>query len=325
MIRNEIISWLLASKPYIKYQTLTSLMTTNATQAETENSYKEMVSQPEVKTLLDELQNWNKQVLKRHNDAAHLIHKLAFLADIGIKPSEPAIKQVCEKILDTQTNDGVFPVPINIPVRFGGKGQNQLTWMLCDAPTVVYALVKFGYTDNEKVQQACDVLINKVFENGWRCTASPDLGKFRGPGRKNDYCPYANLLMLKLIAQLPARQQSKHAEQGVQAFFNHWMHQREQKPYLFGIGTDFRKPKAPFIWFDILHVMEVLSQYPHLRKHPIVQEMTEIIKSRRNAEGKIKAQSVYRAWKSWDFGQKRQPSQWITLIGYKILKRLEER
>lgn len=325
MIRKETIDWLLAGKPYIKYQTFISLINSNATQQEIDKSYEQMVSQPEISTLLNELQNWNNQVLKRHNDASHLIHKLAFLADIGIKPSEPPIQRICEKILESQTGDGLFPVPINIPVRFGGNGNNQLTWILCDAPTIIYALLKFGYANNKRVQNACNVLVNKVFENGWRCTASPDLGKFRGPGRKNDYCPYANLLMLKLISQLPHLHQSKQAGQGIQAFFDHWKHQRKQKPYLFGIGTDFRKPKAPFIWFDILHVLEILSQYPHLQKHDIVQEMAEIIKEQFDEEGKIKAKSVYRAWKTWDFGQKREPSQWLTLIVYKILKRLDER
>jgi N-acetyl-anhydromuramyl-L-alanine amidase AmpD len=34
---------------------------------------------------------------------------------------------------------------------------------------------------------------------------------------------------------------------------------------MFFMGTDFRKLKAPFIWYDILHATEVLSWYTYAR------------------------------------------------------------
>ena len=43
---------------------------------------------------------------------------------------------------------------------------------------------------------------------------------------------------------------------------SHWKQRKEKKYYLFGMGSDFRKLKYPYVWYDILHVCEVLSRLP---------------------------------------------------------------
>ena len=35
-------------------------------------------------------------------------------------------------------------------------------------------------------------------------------------------------------------------------------------------------------------------------------------------------ESVFRAWKDWDFGQNKEPSAWLTLMVYGILKKIEK-
>ena len=46
-----------------------------------------------------------------------------------------------------QSAEGVFQVKVNIPTHFGGTGKDQFAWMLCDAPSIVYALAKLGVKD----------------------------------------------------------------------------------------------------------------------------------------------------------------------------------
>ena len=55
----------------------------------------------------------------------------------------------------------------------------------------------------------------------------------------------------------------------------HWQIRKEKKYYLFGMGTDFSKLKYPFIWYDILHVVDVLSRFPFVHADPRFQEMVE--------------------------------------------------
>jgi hypothetical protein len=40
-------------------------------------------------------------------------------------------------------------------------------------------------------------------------------------------------------------------------------------------------------------------------------------------QGRFTAESVWRAWKEWDFGQKRSPSFWLTLLAHRTLRRLD--
>jgi hypothetical protein len=87
------------------------------------------------------------------------------------------------------------------------------------------------------------------------------------------------------------------------------------------MGTDFKKLKAPFIWFDILHVTDVLTRFDFLGGDPRLEEMVQIIESKRDENGLYKAESIYRSWKEWDFGQKRSPSPWITFKAYSIIDR----
>ena len=103
----------------------------------------------------------------------------------------------------------------------------------------------------------------------------------------------------------------------------HWENATERKLYLFGIGTDFRKLKYPFVWYDILHVVDVLSQFPYVHSDPRFQQMVETITKLADDNGRFTPTSMYMAWKKWDFANKKQPSTWITFLICRILKRIQ--
>jgi hypothetical protein len=88
------------------------------------------------------------------------------------------------------------------------------------------------------------------------------------------------------------------------------------------MGTDFAKLKMPLIWYDILHVLEVLTQFSHLQDDKRLLEMISLIKAKSNWEGRFTAESVWKPWSIWEFGQKKEPSFLVTLEVYRILKRL---
>lgn len=166
-------------------------------------------------------------------------------------------------------------------------------------------------------------LVELVRENGWPCAVSDELGKFRGPGRKDDPCPFANLGMLKMLAQFEQWKTKKEVHIGVECILDLWKRSNEVHPYMFYMGTDFRKIKAPYVWYDILHVLDILSQFDWLRNDPRLLEMVALIKSKANNEGKFIPESTWREWKDWDFGQKKEPSRWLTFLVMRILKRID--
>ena len=90
---------------------------------------------------------------------------------------------------------------------------------------------------------------------------------------------------------------------------------------MFYMGTDFRKLKAPAIWYDIVSVTDCLSSFEYARNDKRFHEMLDIIISKANANYQFIPESVYQKCKEWDFGQKKQPSAWLTYICIRLLER----
>jgi hypothetical protein len=280
-----------------------------------------MLAHPQVQALIVSVAAWPGYALRRHNDAAHPLHQLATLADFGVRHDDGGMTTAIEAVMARQSPQGAFCTLINIPKAYGGSDEDMWTWVLCDAPTLVYALLKLGMRDDPRVQQAVEHLASLATDNGWRCTAAPELGKFRGPGRKSDPCPIANVYALKALAQVPQLLDSPAARSGAEMLLGHWQHQHEGKIFMFGIGTDFRKLKYPFVWYDILHVVDVLSQLPSVYGDARFRQMVETITAQADAHGCYTPNSMYRAWAGWSFADKKRTSPWLTFLVLRILKR----
>ena len=92
----DLTNWLLAGPPWVKYRTRIDLLGQPENDPEVSAARVAMLTDPHVKSSLEELTEWPGTPLKRHNDASHLMHKLSFLADLGLKASDPALKPVKE-------------------------------------------------------------------------------------------------------------------------------------------------------------------------------------------------------------------------------------
>ncbi len=324
------IQWLLESdEPWTRYRTLVDLLDQPESTPEVQAARAEMLAHPQVQALIVEAATWPGYVLKRHNDAGHPIYKFSTLADFGVRADNPGpvlsgvegMAAGIEAVIAHQSPEGAFQSLMNIHKRYGGTGEDTWVWMLCDAPTLLYALLAFGLGKDERVQRAVDHLASLGDDNGWRCVAAPELGKFRGPGRKDDPCPIVNVYALKALSQVPELLDSPATRTGAEMLLWHWEHQGERKVYLFGIGTDFRKLKYPFVWYDILHVVDVLSRFSFVHANPRFQEMVETITAQAD-EGRYTAGSMYRAWKGWSFADKKNPSPWLTFLVLRVIKRI---
>jgi hypothetical protein len=169
-----------------------------------------MLSEVKIQALVSELALWPGRVIKTHNDAGHMLHKLVFLADLGLKGDDAGMQQVVERILALRSPEGVFELMVNIKPAYGGSGEDQPAWMLCD---------------------------------------------------------------------------------------------------------------APLVWYDLLNVLDVLTAFPWLYGDRRLQEMLDILQGKADNQGRFMPESIWTAWKDWEFGQKKQASQWITLIALRALKR----
>ena len=317
-----LIEWLLDGPPWVQYRARVDLLDQAETDPEVETARQAMLADPQVRGLVAELGEWPGSPLTSHKSAGHLLHKLCFAAELGLRAFDPGMDRVVRGVLEHRSIEGPFQVLMNIPKHFGGTGEEQPAWALCDAPLVVSAMARFGLSADQRLQAAVSHLASLIRENGWPCAVSPELGKFRGPGRKDDPCPFANLAMLKALAQTAEWRNSPESRTGIETQLQLWEQRSERHPYLFYMGTDFSKLKAPLVWYDILHVLDVLAQFPWSEKDLRLQNMLEVVKSKADGAGRFTPESIWTAWKDWEFGQKRLPSRWLTLLVYRAFKRV---
>jgi hypothetical protein len=50
--------------------------------------------------------------------------------------------------------------------------------------------------------------------------------------------------------------------------------------------------------------------------------MATLVLEKADADHRFKPESIWMAWRGWDFGQKRAPSRWLTLLVVRMLERL---
>lgn len=317
---SEFITWLLQGPAWVRYRTLVELLDVREDDPEVQNTRRTLHELGPVRNLVASLGAWPGPALKSHKDSGHPLHALSFIADLGLRLGDPGVQVIVDRIMEHQAPEGPFQIMVNIPKSRGGTGEDQWVWMLCDAPLILYALIKLGAGDDPAVQAAMHHLVGLVRDNGWPCAAAPGLVKFRGPGRKADPCPYATLMMLKAIAQAGWTDHPA-AQVGADALLTLWTERTERRPYLFAMGTHFARLKAPLVWFDLLHVADVLTRFPRLRADPRLKELVDLLAAKDDGNGRFQPESVWQPWKDWEFGQKREPSRWVTLLVQAVWKR----
>ena len=317
----NVTEWLLQGGSWIEYRTRVDLLGQLDDDPHVIAARNKMLTDPKIRVLLSELAGWPGAVLNSHKSASQPFHKLSFVAELGFNVGDPPVKNIVAKVMKHQSRQGPFQLPMNISKNFGGSGQDEWAWALCDTPVIVSSLIQMGMGNDPRVQTAIKYLESLVRENGWPCAVSPELGKFRGPGRKEDPCPYATLVMLKILAHVPELRSGRSARIGVETLLSLWDQSKEQHPYMFYMGTDFRKLKAPLFWYDILHVLDVLSYFKWARKDKRFQVMLNSVKSKVDKDGRYIPESIWAAWKDWDFCQKKVPSQGLTFFVQRILRR----
>jgi len=279
------------------------------------------LSDPKIKSYLNDIACYHSILVSNHKNPDLPIHKLLFLLDLGFDTGVPEIKTATDKIMENRDNNGVYKSLTNIPKHFGGSGEDTFGWCLCDAPLLLLALLKAGIDYKTYIKQGVDYLAGFFAGSGFPCTVSQEFGKFRGPGRKDDCCPNASLVMMKLLSAIPEYCESGIAVNTANGLLSLWENSLARHPYMYYMGTDFRKLKAPAIWYDIVNVTDALSFVKSVKSDARFLEMVAIIRGKQDSDGLYTPEAVYQKSKGWDFGQKKTPSPYMTYLCYRVLER----
>jgi hypothetical protein len=259
-----------------------------------------------------------------HKNPELPIHKLLFLLDCGFDIDVPEIESAISQIMSHRDEHGVCQSKANIPKHYGGKGEDVFGWCLCDAPLLLMALLRAKVDYQQHVKQGVDYLLTLNTAQGFPCSVSKEHGKFRGPGRKDDCCPYATLIMLNLLAGINEYRNSDIAKNSIDILLSLWENSHNRHPYMFYMGTDFRKLKAPSLWYDVLSVADCISKFEYARTDARFLAMVEIIKEKQDSDGLFTPESVYQKCKGWDFGQKKVVSPYLSFLCKRLFARIAD-
>jgi hypothetical protein len=96
-------TWLLEGPPWVQYRARVDLLDEKEDSSQALAAREAMLSHPQIQALLAEVATWPGPAIKRHNDASLLLHKLTFLAELGIKSTDFAIQPTLERILNQRS------------------------------------------------------------------------------------------------------------------------------------------------------------------------------------------------------------------------------
>lgn len=281
---------------------------------------EQMLADIRIQQLLDSVENFHERVVSGHKDPSLSVNQLLFLLDLGLDQDIPQIRRAVQAILSHRDADSVYQSRVLVPKQYGGSGEETFGWSLCDAPSLLYALLQAGADVEKQVLPGTRHLAGLWQEQGFPCSVSPQLGNWRGPGRKSDCCPYAQLIMIRLLAALPGQGFEPLVQQAADGLLCLWENSRNRHPFQFYMGTDFRKLKGPPIWYDLLTVALVLGRVPGIAVDARFGQMLDIIASRADDQGRFTPESIYQKCAGWDFGQKKLPSPYLTFLCLRALE-----
>ena len=318
------IEWLLQSNPWTAYRTRIDLLDEPEDSEAVQKAREACLEDESIKKLINETKDWMPKAPTRNNDPKISYFKLRMLADFGLKSTDRDIKEIYDKAT-IHIEDNLFACRGSIPKKpkkgekFTKQDPFENTWHIspCNSPMITYSLLALGFK-TEVVMKSVERL-KELWEDetGWFCHLFFVEGQFK---REKAGCPMAGLMALEVFSQIEDLKESKYAENAYAPLNNH--KQLGKSLYYFGRSKKFWTFKYPFVWYNALYLGEVLSRFTFLKASPLLKECLDWIVNAQDEQGRFKPTSIFMPYKSWDFGNKKEPSPWMTFLCCRIIKRL---
>lgn len=306
--------WLLSTgQPWVVYHTLVDILDKAETDPDVA-AVKAAIAKAEPIKQIFALQTteggWESNTLCCSCSSQHqgdTMSLLSVLADFGLTVEDERVARACEFALRFQTDSGDFRVTIEDSQTF-----------ICLSANTVRSLAALGLGEGERVQRTYQCIVEtQRLDGGWIHSKSAQRGRRR---EHIPSCPHATLNVLWALAEHPDLRDSQVARDGAEVVLRHW--EEGTRPCGWGIGSSWPRLKYPFIWHGLLKYADVLSRFAFLKDDPRLREVVDLLIAKQDGEGRWRAESIYKYWKDFGFGQKKAPSPWITLLALRAIKRV---
>jgi hypothetical protein len=312
-LQSAPVDWLLSGEPFVRYRTLTDLLDRPANDKEVEKVRKQVRQHSLVKQILarqnrDGYWGTSQDIFKWWPKKDTTFWLLGVLADFGFTKEDKRIGKACEYLFSTQLPSGGFGwAPPPTPAE-------------CFTGILTEPLAKLGYASDPRLRKAYDWLIQRQrFDGGFWCKNTAQPGGLR---EKEPSCAFATLCVLSALVRNPKLKKSRIASRSAEFLLHCWENRGKIKyaGHDSQVGKGWERLQYPFTEYRVLKYLDALSQVESIRTDRRMLDMSDLLLEKRDEEGRFYAESVHKVWAGFDFGQKKLPSRWITLIAYSIVK-----
>ena len=312
---DDLVGWLLSGEPWLAYRTLIDLLDKDEKNDQVAAMREAIPEHPLIRKIFERLNSegyWGgpKDIHPWWPRKDTTFWLLPVLADFGLTIGDERIARACEYVLSTQLASGAFGW--SPPTKPGD----------CHSAIIIESLAELGLLGDARLEKAYEWLVRRQrLDGGFWCK---DTGQIGGPREREPSCAMATMFALGALAQNPRLREGEIARRGVDFLFECWRNRGKMRyaDHDSQVGTGWEKSKYPFTDYKILKFLDVLSQFEYAEDRLQRSEMGSLLLSKRDNQSMFTPESVIRFWSDFDFGQKEKPSRWITLLAWRILKRI---
>jgi len=290
----EVLDWLCEEdNPSVRYFTLKDLLGKGEQDAEVEEARRQIMLEGMIPKILSKLNEdghyVDEAVIKKYGkvmaDFGYLpkyrgtIWQLILFAELGANSKDRRVHKTCEYVLNRcYTEKGLFTI----------LGADYLA--PCFHGNMVYAFLKLGYADDERVRKALRVLVrHQRFDDGDFKTPKdwPFLGrKDRCSGAHSCYAGCSK--GLKAVSTLPKNEWNDevrdYAKRGSDYFLIHHVYKSSHDPSKLLHSQIDRITFPNFIYSDFLEILDILLDLGI--KDVRTNDAVELLKSKRKENGR---------------------------------------
>ncbi len=188
-----------------------------------------------------------------------------YLLELGMRPTEPILKDIAELIFSTWREDGRF------------KLYPEGSIYPCQTINAANTLCHMGLASDAKLQKTFHHLLDIQYsDGGWRCNKF-----FFGRGPETEYSnPFPTLTALNAFRFSSYCNNEPALDKAVDFLLEHWNIRKPIGPCHYGIGTLFMQVEYPFRNYNLFVYVYVLSFYNRAKNDKRFLEAFETLKSK---------------------------------------------
>jgi hypothetical protein len=322
---DPILSWLLEeSNPSVRFHTLTSFLG-RAPETKEANEARHLIMDkgavPVILASQNEDGSWGLPERFYVDKYTGTVWNVLILAELAANPKDPRVIKACEFILNHSQNPESGGFSYMQSKKTGNGLASGVIPCLC--ANMVYSLIKLGYLEDKRVQQAISwITLYQRADDGIDQPPKGPMYDRMGMCWGRHSCHMGVAKSLKALAAIPPEKRNADVtmkiNQMAEYFLLHHLYRKSRKL------EEISRPGWLKLGFPLMYqtdILELLGIFHDLHiDDPRLEDAKDILKRKQDPNGTWKLENTFNGKMLVTIEKKGQPSKWITMKALKILQ-----